>query len=121
MKDHFKQLLEEQELDILFFSETEKHRFINLFSEIGDERATYRAVQIRSTDTGRGGRIALIKIGLQLETAEIIRIHVGDEFAQAIILTDRKNRAFIGWCSPPCHKRDSERPFSGYVKTATHR
>lgn len=68
---------------------------------MGDEKAAYRAVQIRNTDSLRVWMIELIKIGLQVETAEIIRMHVGDEFSQAIILADRRNRAYIGWYSSP--------------------
>lgn len=75
---------------ILFLSETKRHRVINLHSDMGDEEAAYRAVQIRSNDSLRGGMISMIKIGLHLETAEIVRMYAGDEFAQAIVLADKK-------------------------------
>lgn len=43
--------------------------------------------------------IAMIKLDLQLETAEVIRMHEGDDFSQDIVLTDKRNKAYIGWCN----------------------
>lgn len=45
--------------------------------------------------------IATIKMDLRLETEEIVRMANGDEFAQAIVLTDKANRGYIGWYSAP--------------------
>lgn len=45
--------------------------------------------------------IVIIKLELRLETAEILRMYNGDEFAQVIVLTDKDNRGYIGWYSAP--------------------
>lgn len=40
-------------------------------------------------------------------TAEILRIQKGKDFAQAVILTYRENRAYIGWFSSPMMNRET--------------
>lgn len=93
------QHIESHAPDILFLSETKRRKLIYMRSDLGDENVAYRAVQIRSTESHRGGLIAMIRLELQLETAENLRLHVEDEFAQGIILVDKLNRAYIGWYS----------------------
>lgn len=52
-----------------------------------------------------GGIIVLIKSELQLVTAEVMRIQDGNDFAQAVVLTDREERAYVGWYSSPVMSR----------------
>lgn len=103
---HIKKLIRNHSHDIMFLLETERHKVINVFTEIGDEHSEYRAVQIRSTDSLRSGMIAMIKLELQLGTAEILRIHTEDEFDQAIVLLDSRNRAYVGWYNSPHMSQD---------------
>lgn len=74
---HFKRLLGDHKPEIIFVSETKRHKVVNLYSDMGDEEANYRAVQIRSTNSLRGGMVAMINLGIQVETSEIVRIHSG--------------------------------------------
>lgn len=103
-REYFKLLLDIYTPDILFLSETNRRSVIEEHKELacGDE---YRVVQIKSTATNRGGLIAVIKTCLNLVTAEIVRINEGDDFAQAIVLTDKDEREFIGWYNTPVMTR----------------
>lgn len=48
----------------------------------------------------------MIRLELELQTAEIVRLHAEDEFAQAIVLADKLNRAYVGWYSSPLMSRE---------------
>lgn len=84
--------------------ETKRRTLIEEYAELvcGDE---YRVIQIKSTVTNRGGLIAVVKTCLNLVTAEVVRINDGNDFAQAIVLTDSDERAFIGWYNSPVMTR----------------
>lgn len=110
IKDKRAQLREIQKQtdpDIIFLNETNHCLAINMYSELGYDTSTYRVVQIKSTATFRGGMIAIIKMELRLETAEILRMSKGNDFAQTIVLTDKENRGYIGWYNSPVMDKDT--------------
>lgn len=65
------------------------------------------ALTLCTPTPSRGGIIAIIKADLQLVTAEIVRISSGNDFAQAIVLTDRVERAYRGWYNSPLMHRNT--------------
>lgn len=99
-------LVEQHDLDLIFLYETKRRKVINLYSELGcgDE---YRVVQLKSTEANRGGIIVIIKTELQLVTAEIVKVYNGNNFAQAVVLTEMEERAFIGWYNSPLMSREA--------------
>lgn len=65
-----------------------------MYSELACEDS-YRVGQLKSTLTNRGVIIVIIKTDLQFVTTEIIKIHEGNDFAQAVVLillTDREEK-----------------------------
>lgn len=105
-REYLKLLMEQSKPDIVFLTETKRQHTISMFSELacGDD---YRVVQVKSTSTNRGGMIAIIKTKLQLITAEIRKVQEDNDFAQAIILTDKDEKAYIGWYSSPVMSKDA--------------
>lgn len=99
-RDYLRLLIEKHEPDILFLCETKRRLVINQFSELAYDD-TYRAVKIKSTTTNRGGMIAIIHTDLQLVTAEVMRLHDKEDFDQAIVFTDKDERAYIDWYNSP--------------------
>lgn len=104
---YLKDIIEQLDPDILFLSETKRRRAISLFTDIAADRNVYRAVQIRSTYTMRGGLVAIIKMKLKLERAEVLTLNNGNDFVQDIVLTDREKRAYVGWYNSPMMKKDT--------------
>lgn len=51
--------------------------------------------------------IAIIRTELQLVTSEVMRKHNTNNFAQAIVLTDTNERAYIGWYNSPLVSREA--------------
>lgn len=104
-REYIKLLMDSHKPDLVFLCETKRQPVINLFSDLACDD-DFRVVQIKSTPTNRGGMIAIIKTKLQLQTAEVLRMNDGDNFAQAIVLTDKRDRAFISWYNSPLMKRE---------------
>lgn len=104
-KEYLRLLLRKYNPDLVFLSETKRLLVINP-SELACDN-TYRVVQIKSTETNRGGMIAIIRNELQLVTAEVLRKHAGNDFAQAIILTDKDEKAYGGWYNSPMMSKGS--------------
>lgn len=107
MREDLKNILNKYEPGIPFLLETNLRTVVSQYSDLGCENGKYRVVQIKSTEVLRGGMIALSNMELQLETAQVLRKHECDEFAQAIVLTDRQNKAYIGWYNSPMMSREA--------------
>lgn len=107
-REYIRLLIQQCNPDLVFLCETKRRLTIGMYSELACDDS-YRVVQLKSTITNRGGIIVIIKAELQLVTAEIKRIHEGNDFAQAIVLTDREEKAYIGWYCSPMMSRDAFR------------
>lgn len=105
-REYIRLLLEQVKPDIVFLSETKRRFTISVFIELACDNS-YRVVQVKSTLANRGGMIVIINTQLQLVTAEIRKIQEGNDFAQAVVLTDREERAYIGWYSSPVMSKDA--------------
>lgn len=103
-RQYMRLLIEKHDPDIVFLCETKRNLVISMHNDLACDD-TYRAVQLKSTNSNRGGIIVLIKAELQLVTAEIKRVQNGNDFAQAVVLTDREERAYVGWYSSPVMSR----------------
>lgn len=95
-RDYLRLIIEKHKPEILFLCESKRRQTISQFSELAVDD-TYRVVQIKNIANNRGGMIAVIRTDLQLVTAEALRLHEKNDFAQAKILIDKDERAYIGW------------------------
>lgn len=103
-REYIRLLLENYEPDLVFLSETKWKTVVEANAELACGEV-YRVVQIPSSVTNRGGVIAIWKAELDLVTAEKLRIDEGNDFAQAIDLTDKEEKAYVGWYNSPAMSR----------------
>lgn len=105
-RDYIRLLMEKHDPDILFLCETKRILVISQHSELACDD-TYRVVQIKSTSTNGGGMIAIIRNNLQLVTTEVMRKNDKNDFAQAILLLDKEEKAYVGWYNSPMMGREA--------------
>lgn len=101
--EHLRLLYEKYDPYIVFLSETKLRTVAETHTDLACS-GEYRVVHVRSTVTNRGGIIAIIKTELALITAEIIELNTDIGFAQAIVLTDKEESAYVVWYNSPAMK-----------------
>lgn len=65
----------------------------------------YNVAKIKSTVHGRGGMVVLARKSLQLIISEVIKEEHGRDFIHALVLTNSKEEAIVGWYNSPTTSR----------------
>lgn len=92
--------------DMVLLTETKRSNIVDLGVDLACDYKEYRVVQIFSTDCHRGGIILIIRRSIRLETAEVIRLKDGDNFAQGLVMEDRLRQAVAFWYCAPTTSRE---------------
>lgn len=101
MGEYVHELVNTSESDVILRTENKRRRTIDVSIDLALDPQTYRAIQLNSTVHHLGGMIMVLKTALRVETAELVRVSIGDEFIQELVIEDNERNAMVGWyCAP---------------------